>query len=197
MRGLQLVTPCCGRSVRAVPFMRHATEQYDRTCPTCGTPWRVLVRPIDEIEGGDAFAHQADWVKLPAAQAVQMESGPRPCIECCGKGTTVIRGCSHQGNCPCGADEAVPCPRCEGSKVEPCDHCGEPSAIRYLGADLCNPCAPAEDMRFDACSLCDRPIDVRESPLPLCPSCEATAKVAGQQAADARRHPDPEREHAA
>lgn len=136
---------------------------------------------------------------------VQSEAGadrlptdvPRPCQECNGEKVVATRTCSHVGNCPCGAYVEEPCPRCEGSGVESCNHCGEPAAIRYLGQDLCEACAPSEEQRFSCCSLCDRAIDIRESAIPLCASCEGTARVAGQQAADARRYPDPDRERVA
>lgn len=120
-------------------------------------------------------------------------AGPRPCVECRGEKAVAVRptSCTHTGSCPCGMGEE-PCPRCEGSGVEACTVCGEPSAIRYLAEDLCEACAPAEEMRFSDCSICDRPIDVRESRLPLCPRCDQTAQAAGQYAADAQRCPDPE-----
>lgn len=55
-----------------------------------------------------------------------------PCIECGGRGDVSVRpdDCDHAGlNCPCdSADEQ--CARCGGTRVEPCDHCGEPSAGR-------------------------------------------------------------------
>ena len=41
------------------------------------------------------------------------------------------------------------------------------------------------------CGLCPAPIP-DDAEVPLCRNCEATARVAGQQAADARRFPDPE-----
>jgi hypothetical protein len=130
---------------------------------------------------------------MNATQTTLIE-GPRACTECRGKGETVLRGCEHQGNCPCGEDRAFPCPRCEGSKVEPCDSCGEPSVDRYQGEDLCAGCLPSEEQRFDACSICAGPIDVRESRLPLCPYCRSVAQAHGELLAEARRY---EREQAA
>lgn len=129
-----------------------------------------------------------------AAQSTQMESGARPCTRCDGTGSVEVRtGCTHGGqNCPCGHD--VECPRCEGSLVEPCDSCGDPSVTRYLRDDLCAACAPSEERRFDSCSICERPIDVRESALPLCARCDGTATVAGEQAAWAGRVEREERE---
>lgn len=127
------------------------------------------------------------------SQTTQMESAARPCTECEGRGVIVHRDCPHQGNCPCGRYHEATCARCEGSKVEPCGMCGEPSVTRYLGEDLCAECTPPEECRFSGCAICERPIDIREARVPLCSNCEATARVAGQQAADAVRYPDPER----
>lgn len=121
---------------------------------------------------------------------------PRACVECAGNGTVVRlpATCHHGGqNCPCGIEEPK-CPRCEGSGIEPCDSCGEPSTMRYLAADLCDACAPAEEQRFDSCSLCDGWIDVRESPVPLCPSCAGTAKAHAQLEREAREYEREERE---
>lgn len=117
-----------------------------------------------------------------------MESGARPCTVCRGRGIVAVPvSCDCSGRCSCGSEDA-PCDECEGSGRMACDHCGEPADIRYLGQDLCNPCAPEEEQRFSACSICERPIDVRERRVPLCTSCAATARVAGQQAADATRY---------
>lgn len=120
-------------------------------------------------------------------------TGPRPCTRCDGTGSVEVLPRNAK---PWDSND-VECPRCEGSLVEPCDHCGEPSVDRYLGDDLCAACLPSEEERFDSCSICERPIDARESALPLCQRCEGTARVAGQQAADARRYPDPDRERVA
>lgn len=123
-----------------------------------------------------------------------MESSARPCEECNGEKTIALRpeSCNHAGcACPCGWKE-VDCPRCDGSGVEGCTSCGEPSTIRYLGEDWCEDCAPAEDMRFSACSICERPIDVREQRTPLCTSCESSARAHGRLMADAQRYPDPD-----
>lgn len=70
----------------------------------------------------------------------------RACVDCGGSGETIVRGCSHQGNCPCGEDKAFPCPRCEGSKVEGCAFCGEPSVMvhPHIG-DACQQCADRGD----------------------------------------------------
>lgn len=133
---------------------------------------------------------------------VQIESAgsalqPKACVECNGE-REVTLGPACSAGCGCGGrvcGVAVDaCPRCEGSGVEPCDSCGEPSAIRYLAQDLCTDCAPDEDQRFSGCSICDAPIDVRESRLPLCARCEGTARVAGDQAAWASRVEREERE---
>lgn len=120
-----------------------------------------------------------------------MESGARPCVECKGGkevtlGPACPRGCGCRGKV-CGVAVAD-CSRCEGSGVEPCDSCGEPSVDRYLSSDLCADCLPSDEQRFSACAICEAPIDVRESRIPLCAPCEATARVAGQQEADAHRY---------
>lgn len=125
-----------------------------------------------------------------------MESAlaPRPCTDCDGEKVIAVRAetCNHAGcACPCGWGEEI-CARCEGSGVEPCTGCGEPSTIRYLGEDWCDGCAPAEEHRFDSCSLCERPIDVRESRLPLCPRCQRTCEAHAQLERD-RREWDRER----
>lgn len=57
------------------------------------------------------------------------------CVKCKGTGTVAVRAldCTHSQPCPCDHGAAV-CPRCEGSKVEPCESCGEPSShLRYAG----------------------------------------------------------------
>lgn len=136
--------------------------------------------------------------------ATQMESGARPCIECNGSGGEERTVCPHDcygSRTPEGCFHAVSrwekCSRCEGSKVEACELCGEPATLRYLREDLCDACAPAEEMRFDRCSLCDGKIDVRESRLPLCPYCQSVAQAHGELEANARRYPDPEQRGAA
>lgn len=133
---------------------------------------------------------------MVTGQAVQIESGARPCTECGGKGD-VPMGPACDG-CGCGGRlhgvDVAPCPHCEGSKVEPCTMCGDPSVDRYLGEDLCDDCLPSEERRFSECSICSRPIDIRESRLPLCASCDRTARVAGAQQAWATRVEREERE---
>lgn len=68
------------------------------------------------------------------------------CAECNGSGEVVIRGCHHQGNCPCGDDRAFPCPDCDGTGRGGCDHCGEPATHRALYSDqfFCDECDQAE-----------------------------------------------------
>ena len=104
------------------------------------------------------------------AQPVQMESAALPCTECKGEGTKTIRAldCNHGGSCcPCDTGE-VPCDRCEGSKVEPCDHCGEPSTRRDWMTDqpICADCGTGEDDEpgddyLLGCEY-DRPAEYRE-----------------------------------
>lgn len=131
--------------------------------------------------------------------AVQMESGAPDlrCPTCAGEGGRDVEVC-FESYCPgpnaapwgCAHSKTVreTCPECDGSGRMACDVCGDPADVRYLGQDLCATCAPGEEQRFSACSICERPIDVRELRVPLCTACEATARVAGQQAADATRY---------
>lgn len=69
---------------------------------------------------------------------------PLACKECEGEQTVGLtsEGCHHGGtNCPCGV-ESVPCPRCEGSGIEPCDWCADRSAVVVSPSRdlLCAPC---------------------------------------------------------
>lgn len=133
-----------------------------------------------------------------------MESGdsatdplaPRACLECAGAKTVTVASLDREYGRPCDTREE-PCDRCEGSGVEACTVCGEPSTMRYLAEDYCDACAPSEEQRFEACSLCDGPIDVRESRLPLCPSCESTCRSHAEHDRNARLYPDPDRERVA
>lgn len=142
---------------------------------------------------------------------VQIESGAPErdllaCEECAGEGTVGMtpEGCTHAGwNCPCGVDSA-PCPRCEGSGIEPCDWCADRPAVVVSPAQdrLCAPCeaqrqsecatcgtARAEEWivaehgtRYCAscggteCELCDGPI---ERGARLCSICSATCAAHG------------------
>lgn len=59
---------------------------------------------------------------------LQMESGAPACPECHGRGEVVMGAV-----CDCGCNgrlcgyETARCPECEGSRVDSCDHCGEPA----------------------------------------------------------------------
>lgn len=83
------------------------------------------------------------------AQATQMESlAPRPCEDCKGTGTVIVRGCGHQGNCPCGEDREFPCSRCRGTGRELCDWCGEsPAEIQSPAPELDALCWTCESVR--------------------------------------------------
>lgn len=99
--------------------------------------------------------------------AVQSEAGDDRapvCRECKGLGTVAVRcECGCRGVLDGFAEET--CPRCEGSRVEPCDHCGEPST----GCDwltkqpVCSDCARPEEPGDGYLLGCeyDRPAEYR------------------------------------
>ncbi len=112
-----------------------------------------LVRHPEPFDTRQMAEYFADWGhactghhRVERQQAVQMESrrAALPCGECRGTGTVTEQEstCNHGGtSCPCDI-AALPCPRCEGSKVEPCTVCAEPSAlIGHDGEDYCIDCA--------------------------------------------------------
>lgn len=77
------------------------------------------------------------------SQTTQMESGALPCRRCQGDGLVYVQSpaCPHTGNCPCGSVE-LECPKCEGSGVAGCDHCGEPASrlVPYTRQPICAEC---------------------------------------------------------
>lgn len=93
--------------------------------------------------GGCAELARANW----NGETLEIR-GPL-CVACDGDGhvTVLDPSCPHGGcACPCETAE-LPCSRCEGSGVEPCDECGEPS----IGVDwiskkpACADCIRRED----------------------------------------------------
>lgn len=70
------------------------------------------------------------------------------CTECVGKGYVLVACPCCRGQLDGYAEET--CARCEGSKVEPCDHCGEPSTHLAYNGDykptqpVCDGCEPEE-----------------------------------------------------
>lgn len=87
---------------------------------------------------------------------LQHEGDEAPvCTECKGDGGQEISWCPKScpnSRTPMGCVHEIAswekCSRCEGSKVEPCDFCGEPSTHRraYTGQPSCDECArPVED----------------------------------------------------
>lgn len=85
--------------------------------------------------------------------SLQMEHGqqPRACPDCRGEGTIAVRGCEHQGACPCGGKD-FPCDACKGSGVVPCSGCGKPSVTTDADGDWCRACATPWSW---PCPICD------------------------------------------
>lgn len=71
-----------------------------------------------------------------------MSAGAIRCGECDGEGLFGVRGCSHQGNCPCGSEDEV-CGHCEGTGCEPCSICRDEvaSEVTADGDLACKRCA--------------------------------------------------------
>ena len=57
--GLRLKCPTCGKPVRIIPFMEHATMAVDRTCMR-GHRWRVVARPSGKTVAGHHL-HIVEW----------------------------------------------------------------------------------------------------------------------------------------
>lgn len=77
-----------------------------------------------------------------------MESGVPSCLECQGTRVAVVfQICGHQGNCPCGEFDVVPCGRCAGTGVEPCSACGE--SLDQAG-EYCRPCEASKTVEAAA-----------------------------------------------
>lgn len=66
-------------------------------------------------------------------------------------------------------------------KREAIEHVPLPDDVEAASAEI-----------HESCHICRRRIDRPSDEVPLCGPCESTARVAGKQAAEAERFPDPE-----
>lgn len=59
---IELRTPCCERSVTAVPLMRSATDVRIRTCPNCRERYQLTITPLGVIDIG--AVHEVVWLRV-------------------------------------------------------------------------------------------------------------------------------------